>query len=302
MGIQGISLNAPINTSSQQPNPRLKGLEQQISALRKQLQEVRNDQRLNARAKEEKIKEVEKKIQILEQEKTQIQAEERQKKQKNAENEQRLLPQEAETEKNTIDDGTQKAFAKMESAKKIEKDSNIVREQLEGEMRIAESKAYSHSGSRANPVKAAEARGKIERLDRTVLNAASEVIKEFEKSAKYDLFIKSIEDKQGTGIYKLQKDENGNYSLVVDDGHGENKLQIKKEEEGSFSLVIEKNPEESNEAFDQKMNSLKLLVEEHAQKDKSNNPYEMHICETVIERPDPDNPDKYVIVSQRRLK
>lgn len=73
------------------------------------------------------------------------------------------------------------------------------------------------------------------------MHSLFEAATELEEPAKFDRFTKSSEDRQGTGIYKLQKDD-------------------------------------------------------------TNSPFEMHIYETVIERPDPDNPDKYVIVSQKRVK
>lgn len=194
MSIQGIGANTPVNTSTQQPDPRIKNLEQQISTLRKQLQEVRSDQKMNAKVKEEKTKEVEKKIQILEQKKTQIQTEERQKKQKTEETDKPDANQNAKNQKHVVDENVQNVFIQADSLNKTESALGVVREQIKGEIRIAESNSYLRT---PDAEAAAKARGKLAIADGYMQNKVAEVTES----------LKEVSDEPDSLQERLDKEE-----------------------------------------------------------------------------------------------
>lgn len=184
MNIQGVSQNTSVQGSSQQSDPRLKALDQQISNLRKSIQEVRKNEKLDQKIKEEKIKGYDQQIQSLQQERAQIQAEGRQGNRKTEENSKPSVNQEAKnenSENSLLNEHVQNAFVKMESMKNTDKALGFVREQAKGELRMAESNSYLRD---PDPKAAAAAREKLAKVDRAVLSRASKVSENFSKAAQ----------------------------------------------------------------------------------------------------------------------
>lgn len=182
MNIQGVSKNTAAQAPFRQSNPRLESLDKQISNLQKNIQDVNKNEKLDPKTKMEKVKEYQDQIQMIQQEKAQIHAEERQSKFKTAENQQPPATQDEKAGNGVLNEDVQGAFVKMDSVKNTANALGVVREQIKGELRIAESKSFSRRPGSTS--KAAELREKLDKMDRTIINKASEAVNELKEAAK----------------------------------------------------------------------------------------------------------------------
>lgn len=200
-------------------DPRIEAVDKQIAGVRKSIKSMRENDQMDQSILNERIKEYEQQIQSLQQEKQQIMTEIRQEKLQSKQDDasENTAVQPAESENAdfsvSIDESTQKHLAKFDDFRKTTSSMGVVREQIKGELRTAESTAYSAGASAANPEKAAKMRKALEKIDNTMSGKAKEVNRERNELSAPDNNVELGIDKQDPiseakqEKYELEKQE-----------------------------------------------------------------------------------------------
>lgn len=214
MNISGVSGNT-YSSNTGMSNPQIKAIDKQIAEVQKSMQGIKANKQLDAKSKAGKIKEYEDKITQLQQQKSQIQAEER--KSRRTQDGQRAenVYKSEESSDATIGESTQKALLQMDGAMETKRKMGVIREELTGKLRIAESDSYLRE---KDPVAAAEIRSRISDIDNIVIGKAKKAANTLKEASE-------TREVSGTHIAGEDKDQSEAHEINASETDPEDQKQ-----------------------------------------------------------------------------
>ncbi len=170
-----------------QQNPQLKAIDTQIGQLKKSIQELKANEKMDAKTKQKKIKKYEEQIAQLQAQKAQIQADAQKTRAEKATANQsgQEKPDEGKDGQETqISQKTQSGLIQRDSALGLRKQLGPIRADIESQIFAAENSSYLEP---ADPEDAAELRGKLNDMDSAVSGRVQDAFKTIKSEQNEDV-------------------------------------------------------------------------------------------------------------------